>query len=89
MNRGELDLLVVAILGLLLVLGFDVCEQRHLREKFIHAFELLREDGELFQVVEARSVVGKVRLKVIVVAGFDDERNNLCCALAVVWRFQL
>ena len=76
MNRREPQLLVV-LPGRLFVLGLDIGEQRELRQEILDRRELLGKDGQLFQVLQPRAVVGEVFLQVIVVAGVNHQPDHL------------
>src|SRR6185295_16721369 len=60
----------------LLPFGFQIGQERELREKFLRRLELKRETRELFEIFETRAIVGKIVLQIILVAGFENMANH-------------
>ena len=72
-----------------IVLGFDIGQERELREKFLDAAELKREFGELLDLVQPTLVVVVSFLEIIVVAGVHDEPQHFRGAPAGGFGFKL
>ena len=58
-------------------LCIDIADQRQLRQKLVHVFELACEHGELIQIFAAQFVISESHFRIVIVDRFHDGGNHV------------